>query len=449
VSDGELTGTAGAIPAFCTDIRVERQIRGLPVFLEKRPEVDVPAGQTRTFLLTVWIPPGLAPGFYHGAVDVESGTTTIRQPLTLRVLPLKLPSVARHYGFWWKMDGRWHGYYSDTRETALEQVRRQFVLLHALGLNMASIYGLPRMTRDANGHVTCDFTHDEFGADRFSLDDLFRIGRETGFLSGRPVLQYPGAEELADYGAEVLHMDKTSTAFDLFYRDACGQIDRWAKAHGVTLAFACVDEIGNGPDRVKKALRFYRLAKDAGALTSVTDNSMETGDFLMDQPDLISLMGMRVHNFITPQMIQAARADHNALWLYNMGSGGYDPLLDRFVTGLFTERCGADGYAQWAFQWPNGSESPYQAVLAGHSSGYNYALPAPDGPLPTLGLEAMSAGIVDARYADLLRQKSPGMAAQLLAGIQPVSTKVADYLDAHTGESFDVLRWKLARASLK
>ena len=121
---------------------------------------------------------------------------------------------------------------------------------------------------------------------------------------------------------------------------------------------------------------------------------------------------MRLYNFITPEMIEDTRRSGDHLWLYNLASGGRNARIDRFVFGQFTERCGAEGCAQWAYQWPNGNTNPYEAAAATGSSGYHYALPAPDGPLPTLALEGVREGIDDARYLALLPKDAQGRALE-------------------------------------
>jgi hypothetical protein len=447
---GEPKGEARSIPASSIDLRVVRTVKGLPAFLERRPIVSIAAGQTQTFWLTLHVPSETPPGFYRGEVTVHpAGSEAIRLPLLLRVLPLALPAPQKGYGFWWKMDGRWNGYYSQDRDAALDQIRKQFVLLHEYGCNMASCYGMPRMTKAEDGTIAFDFGQDHWGHDRFSLADFFRLGRETGLLSTEQPIQYVGAESLhSDWVARAVGLDLDAPAFDEFYRDACRRVDRWAKEQGFTFAFACVDEIGNSAERRRDALRFYRLAQEAGVLTSVTDNSMHGGVHLMAQPQFDSVIAMRLYNFITREMIASARVSGDHLWLYNMASGGWDPKRDRFVFGSLTERCGAEGCAQWAFQWPNGNTDPYQAAAAGEATGYHYALPAPDGPLPTLALEGVREGVDDARYLALLRERSPQSAAARLDDIEPLSTDVGAYLSTRSGNSLDVRRWQMAREAM-
>ena len=445
-----LVGEKAAIAQANVDVRVVRQLPGLPAFLEKRLAVDLPQGQTQRFWLTIYVPPGTRAGFYRGTVTVSAENAPAAElPLLLRVLPLNLPAPKKGYGFWWKLDSRWNGYYSKEHDEAIAQMRKQFVLLREHGCNMVSCYGMPKMTVGADGTVHYDFAQDHWGHNKYSLEEFFRVGRETGFLSPRVPIQYVGADSLhSSWVARALGLNRDSREFDRFYVSACRTIDQWAKKQGYTLAFACVDEIGNSEQRRKDALRFYALAKEAGALTSVTDNSMHGGVHLMGQARFDEKIALRVYNFITPEMIADARRAGDRLWLYNMASGGRQAKRDRFVFGLFVERCGAEGYAQWAFQWPSGKKTPYEAAAAGERTGYHYALPAPDGPLPTVALEGVREGIDDARYIALLRERAPHEAEQLLQDIPPLSLAISPYLEEHKGRFFDLRRWQIARRLL-
>jgi len=446
----DLNSENGRISSDNIDVRIVRTVPGLPSFLEKRITVDIPKDETLTYWLTVRVPPDSAPGFYRGSIKIAAGNSDpTHVELLLRVLPLNLPPPPKGYGFWWKMDTRWNGYYSKERDEALEQVRKQFVMLREHGCNMLSCYGMPKMTRDEGKPITFSFEQDHWGYST-SLADFFRLGRETGFLLPNVPIQYTGADSLhSNWIARFAGFDAESKAFDDFYRDTCRRIDGWAKEQGFRLAFACIDEIGNSSERRQDALRFYRIAREAGALTSVTDNSMHGGVHLMGQSRFDDIIDMRLYNFITPEMIEHTQQSGDVLWLYNMASGGRNAMRDRFVFGLFTERCGAAGYSQWAFQWPSGNVNPYEAAMAGKRSGYHYALPAPDGPLPTAALEGVREGIDDARYLAYLRQRNPGAEAAFLDDIEPFSTQIREYLDNRCGNFLDVKRWKIAKQAME
>ena len=340
----DLEGEKSVITSSNIDIRVVRIPQRLPPFLERINQIDIDEGRTRTFYLNIYIPPNTPSGFYFGEIKIVPASGESRSiGILLKVLPIRLPTPQKGYGFWWALDARWNGYYSKELSSVLEQIRKQFILLREYGCNMVSIYNMPKMSKGEGG-ISYDFQKDHWGHTLYSLDDLFRIGRETRFFCPKVPIQYPGAEALhSSWISRQFGLELSSDAFGEFYREACREIDSWAKKQGFLLAFACVDEIGNSPERYQEALRFYRLAKEAGVLTSVTDNSMHKGVHLMGQPRFDEIIDMRVYNFITPEMIEGTKRSGDHLWLYNLGSTGWYAKLDRFVFGFFTERCGAGG----------------------------------------------------------------------------------------------------------
>ncbi len=397
----------------------------------------------------MFVPPTTKPGFYSGDINVTAqGGQATRRTLLVRVLPLRLPPVQKGYGFWWTTDDRWRGYYSEKTDEALDQTRKQFVMLRERGCNLISIFAVPQMTRGSDGRVSFDFTRSSFD-NPLSMSDVFRVGRDTGLFSPDVPLQYAGADLLRQYGAGSLALDRNTKEFDTLYRDACRRINEWAKSEGFTLAFACVDEIGNSEDRRGEALRFYRLAKDAGVLTSVTDNSPETGLHCTAQSRFADIITMRLFNFLTPEIIEQTRESGGSLWLYNLGSGGWDAHRDRFVFGLFTESSGARGHVQWALQWASENVSPYDAAVSGKRSGWHYALPSPDGPLPTLALEGVRAGIDDGRYLSLVRRTDGQQRSADLADIEPFSPHIDELLERCSDSNLSQRRWRWAREAMK
>jgi len=119
---------------------------------------------------------------------------------------------------------------------------------------------------------------------------------------------------------------------------------------------------------------------------------------------------------------------------------------DRFIFGLFSERCGAEGHSQSAFQWPNGTTNPYEDAAPGRSGGHQYALPARDGPLPTLALVGVGEGTEDARNLALL---PPQARSAFLSDIEPCSTRIGEHLEGHSGNFLDARGWKMARETMK
>ena len=125
------------------------------------------------------------------------------------------------------------------------------------------------------------------------------------------------------------------------------------------------------------------------------------------------------------------------------------PLQARVAFGLFTERCGAEGYLQWAFQWPHQLKSPYASAASGRFEPYQYVLPAPDGPLPTVDFELAREGIIDARYLALARSAGIATDRFLPDDLPADSTAIGPFARAHADGYFDAWRWRVARAAIE
>ena len=83
------------------------QVLEMPVVLERRRRFTASAATSRFCWVTLHIPPGTPAGTYRGEITVTCNRrTTVRIPVTLRVLPIRLlPSseLEQSYGFW-----TWH-----------------------------------------------------------------------------------------------------------------------------------------------------------------------------------------------------------------------------------------------------------------------------------------------------------------------------------------------------
>jgi hypothetical protein len=74
---------------------------------------------------------------------------------------------------------------------------------------------------------------------------------------------------------------------------------------------------------------------------------------------------------------------------YNAGSGGRNPLVDRFCYGFWPMKAGLKGVSNWVYTWRFETKVP---------DGNTYVFPEKDGPVPTTCWEAVREGIDDQRY---------------------------------------------------
>ncbi len=110
--------------------------------LPGRP-VNVPAGESRSFVLNCRIPRGQAPGFYRGHVAVRAAGKTVREvPLAVRVRDAALPATFRMKTAFALMDGFLEKVYG-TITPALRRAYTAFVLDHRLNPDDISRTRLP------------------------------------------------------------------------------------------------------------------------------------------------------------------------------------------------------------------------------------------------------------------------------------------------------------------
>ena len=83
--------------------------------------------------------------------------------------------------------------------------------------------------------------------------------------------------------------------------------------------------------------------------------------------------------------------------IYNQGSWARYPRMDRDRFGVYVWKIGAKGCFKWVYTWEWKPTVPPNW----HPS-FMYTVPAPDGPLPTTGWEAVREGIDDIRYIQTL-----------------------------------------------
>jgi hypothetical protein len=102
ITRSALIGPMGVIPSADVRVRSVERVPGLgrSVLADLDPRLELPAGSTRLFWVTVRVPPDSEPGLYAGTVSVASaGETIARLDLVLDVLPLRLEEPPFALGF--------------------------------------------------------------------------------------------------------------------------------------------------------------------------------------------------------------------------------------------------------------------------------------------------------------------------------------------------------------
>ena len=364
----------------------EKKFSRVPSLLERSPARDLPAGDARQFWLNVYVSPETRPGVYEGVVrltydTVQEETVKVR----LRVLPIKLLRAPTAYGFWYDMGPDWKGLCADTRAACQQMMKKHFVQMREYGLNSLGVMSVP----ESKG--------------LYRLADIMRAGKETGLLSPDAPILYSGAQALRSVVAGMAQAPKADAA----YADAARGIVQEAKAQGwPPFIFIPVDEMDNRDSLRAEAVRWLGVLKKAGVTTGATLNGLWFGQDSANSEALRGIIDVRILNYVDNQALASAQQAEKPVWLYNMGVSPWDPKRARLAFGLYTARCRAAGCLQWAYQWPaKPGVDPYHEMGSdAQFYAQSFAYPAPDGPLPTLALEAIREGIDDMRYVYTLTQ---------------------------------------------
>jgi hypothetical protein len=237
-----------------------------------------------------------------------------------------------------------------------------------------------------------------------------------------------------------------------------------AKAQGwPPFIFIPVDEMDNRDSLRIAAARWLSVLKKAGLTTGATLNGLWFGQDSANSDALRGLIDARILNYVDENALATAQRAEKPVWLYNMDVSPWEPKRARLVFGLYAARCRAAGCFQWAYQWPaKPGVDPYHE-LGSDARFYaqSFAYPAPDGPLPTLALEAIREGIDDMRYIHTLTQliaqaraagrtteadNALSMLNSLLSEI-PVSTPaLAPYCERIPADLMQTSRWQIVQS---
>ena len=150
-------GGGGVIPASYVDVRSVRcwpkrvwknppvrQFSMAPWFLEKRASLDVPAGRSQRYWITVFVPADVKAGLYHGTVHVEAkGRVMKHMKLQMRVLPLVLRTPPTRQGMYYHLLDPMAEASDSPLDTSLQT--RDIVNMREHGMNTAMIMLYPAL----------------------------------------------------------------------------------------------------------------------------------------------------------------------------------------------------------------------------------------------------------------------------------------------------------------
>ncbi|MCE5272067.1 hypothetical protein LLH00_12395 [bacterium] len=401
---GDLTDSAGAVlpraeisigvvESLPTVIDGSDHYRQMPRLIARRAAAGLASGRSRRFWLTVHAPAEQAPGLYSGRVRISAATGEREAPLSVRVLPVRLPDEARTdvnmcetYEFY-ELFNDWP---DADRALITRAGRRVYEDYRRHGMN-----GLWP-------HSGFHFKRAPDGAPR--LDELFaalEAAKTLGFT--RPVVwfcgslvhtakpRHPGNVRLYDKALMTGRMRELVS----YVNHQC-QVNGWPE-----VLYEPSDEPADNADypldRGQQARDLLAAVREAGGRTA------ETGTYGLQEHWLdLPVLGSYNENLLPS--LRAAQPEL-PVWVYRNEtiSQNMNLCFTRYYWGFSAWRSGFDGTTAWTFQnTMNGKGDPF-TDLDGEGADVMVALPSVDGPLATPYWEAVREGVDDLRYIDCLR----------------------------------------------
>lgn len=389
VTCSDLTSHDGeTIPARQVDIRWARQLaRGVKAFvwmpgpeaLEPVVPLDIPAGRTTLFWLTVHVPPTAAPGEYRGEVTVRPANKLPTVcPLQVVVLPVQLREDPRMQYGWYYSSGN------------LDAVRAELRDMRAHGFNTITIPEPGVRSVSADGQADIDFSVWETWRELLRQEGLTGI-YQTGIGGITAALERAGVRELSPgFGAPFVAVLRRYKA--------------WLDAHpDFRVVFTIYDEpreslLNPWNRNFDDTVAYIQLCRQVpGLLVSV--NPMGDSSGAKDYVPFAGLVDvLNTHAWPgSAKLIAEAKRLGKTLWVYNNG-------YSRLAWGFSLWKLGATGNWQWAY-FGAGDPDPYSPIPtvgfenAGEShTGVGPVYRFPDRIIPTPRYEWVREGIDDYRY---------------------------------------------------
>ena len=367
------------IPASAVDIRLVDPFESwtknqIECYLLAKTAVDVSAGTTRRFWITIHIPADAKPGLYRSRLLISKTITKLGPDLgrldtikeltyTVNVLPIKLIS-AKETGMAFFMYNN-TAYYSEDLVTEEYQMK-VFEDMREHGMTTATAYLYPVV----DGKFTLT------GSDKTGLgfsQTIEMLGKSDLVAPGVPII-WLGAEA---YGPDVWK----------------AVLDEGRKKNWPEMVFYACDEPGDS-ERAKGVREFmgrfnaFREKNPQYDLRVTTALGSSRGIQVVGHYyDLwIGCMAQRIGE---SGVIADAKMRKKELWTYDCMQAPVDAETDRYYYGIWAWVSGVKGCAHWAY------------YCQPHLS---YVYPTKDRLIPSIGWEGVREGVDDYRYLATLRQ---------------------------------------------
>ena len=414
-------------------IRMIRSVHtGVPI---PSATLSLAAFQQAQIWFTINVPEGTPAGVYEGEVVFEdSNGQTIRRPLRLWVLPFSLLQPSdRHWGLYTD-SSRWEMFPEESVRAELEDFRKH-------GITGLVMYPLTHSTIQARDNKPV------INSDKFAA--YMKMVREVG-LDGPIVMDFQG---LRNRVSQLTGKEIGSPEFAEFYAEVIrhfaerGHREGWGE-----MVYHAVDEPSTA-DKARDARALLSIIKDIGLPTFTTANNVQMVNELLD--DVLDVRTWYISFASSPSAAQTRQTEAQAVegrfWCY--GSGSYTGqegrmLANRYITGLFLAKSGAEGMWSWTFQRPK--DQPYDDFDgASHKEQKDAMITYPSffmptRSYPTLQWEGIREGVDDYRYIHTLRVlASEANRTDILDGLQRLLDEVPWNVRSLSAEEVEKVRARI------
>ena len=412
VTPGDLAGPGGAvIPARAiatgyvrhrlARVTMEGSVYTIaPRFVVPRSTAPMPPGFTRTFWLTVAVPPTAAPGLYRGALAVAAaGGAPLAVPLEVRVRRGTLDPVDIPVGPWGHtIDLPWEGPEAAARNRRLAAASLR--KLREYGFTTASGLPVVRYLGCENGSPRLDFSRG---------DAQMRLFKEHGFRMS--VVTYCPLEGLETYYKDSAAMQAAGfTDYPAFIRAVFGAIQRHAEAAEWLPVYWNIGDEPVGDDLARSAenAEAYRAAFPQGppfftAATSFVGADANDPRFRLSRA--LHVADWNLHDEASVRLLR----DAGGAWAFYNGG-------NRWTFGVYLYKAVAQHGMRFrlSWHWNAAACDPYYALDC-RQDDYAWCSASPEGELiPSLEFERLREGLDDyRRLATLARlaRENPGAEA--------------------------------------
>jgi hypothetical protein len=362
----------------------EGTYRVMPSVIRPGNQMEIKAGKTRSFWLTVRIDANVRPGTYRGAVSIlpEFGERKI-VPLTITVAPITLEDIPGKDYFMLMT-------YEFT-ELTMPWDKEQKASIERSGRAVFKDYKEHGMTTVCV-HSPFIFSEHKDGTPR--LEDIYtalRAARDVGF--SRPTIWYLGhliQTAKPRHPGNILGYDERVHPARL--AELVQNVSAYAKQnHSSEVIFAPIDE----PDDATQDYRTRRQTIAPSLLKTIREaggkSMLISNDYKRSQ-----LADYYCSSSLNEAGMQAVHGRGASYWVYNndVTTKCNNPAYARYIYGYYMWKNNIDGMSSWTFQnTQNASGLPGRVDAPG--SDLYLAYPDPKGPLATLKWEAVREGIGD------------------------------------------------------